>query len=612
MMRTTETETLLRTSIFLLVLSFIPAGNGYQLLGQDRDVRTGAEPIYHLAFADLGPLNSDIFIADADGNNARPLVPHPANDYNASFSRDGTWIVFTSERNGSADIYRVHPDGSGLEQLTDDPAYDDQAALSPDGRSLAFVSSRNGQADIYVLELATGKLRNITNNPAGDFRPAWSPDWKWIAFSSDRNSKNVRFNFSFQHSTEIYTMRADGSGVRRRTTDNAFAGSPSWSKDGNQLAIYETTIADVHLLAGPERRGKTQIAIINLRDNGKQEVSSDSSEKLSPHWLADGSIAYASRCKNCGIEHMNGKAGARGEFESPSWSPDGRFMVFHRETEHTWPPLHAVYTRDAQFQLLRSGIFPSFSPSGKQLVCDDQRLGMRRNHIMLMNADGTGRSIVFGDSTRSALAPAWSPRGDKVAFGLGRFFQMVQGPALADIAVINIDGTGLRILTNGEGNYGFPSWSPDGKFIVCRAATDSVKGLFIIEVESGKITQLTANTQDNFPSWSPDGGAIAFTSKSKRDNNYDIYTIKPDGTGLKRLTNSPGNDAHNVWSPDGKWIAFSSSLGGFNDEAVLHILNPQPYGELTVMRADGSDVRVLTDNQFEDATPAWAPMNNEK
>ena len=52
-------------------------------------------------------------------------------DYNASFSRDGRWVVFTSDRSGSADIYRVRRDGRDLERLTDSPAFDDQAALSP-------------------------------------------------------------------------------------------------------------------------------------------------------------------------------------------------------------------------------------------------------------------------------------------------------------------------------------------------------------------------------------------------------------------------------------------------------------------------------------------------
>jgi Tol biopolymer transport system component len=63
--------------------------------------------------------------------------------YDASFSFDGEWVVFTSERHGSADIFRVRANGMGLERLTDSPAFDDQAALSPDGYSLAFVSTRD-------------------------------------------------------------------------------------------------------------------------------------------------------------------------------------------------------------------------------------------------------------------------------------------------------------------------------------------------------------------------------------------------------------------------------------------------------------------------------------
>jgi hypothetical protein len=101
----------------------------------------------------IGPSESTLFIANADGSDERPLLPNSGFDYNASFSADGKWIIFTSERGGSADIYRAHPDGSGLERLTDDPAYDDQGALSPDGKQLAFVSSRGtGSADIWVRQ----------------------------------------------------------------------------------------------------------------------------------------------------------------------------------------------------------------------------------------------------------------------------------------------------------------------------------------------------------------------------------------------------------------------------------------------------------------------------
>src|ERR1700688_4837569 len=89
----------------------------------------------------LGPSQMTLYVANADGSSEHPLFPSSGFDYNASFSPDGKWIVFTSERNGSgqADLYRVRVDGSGLERLTDDPALDDQAAFSPDGNKVGFV-----------------------------------------------------------------------------------------------------------------------------------------------------------------------------------------------------------------------------------------------------------------------------------------------------------------------------------------------------------------------------------------------------------------------------------------------------------------------------------------
>jgi Tol biopolymer transport system component len=173
---------------------------------------------------------------------------------------------------------------------------------------------------------------------------------------------------------------------------------------------------------------------------------------------------------------------------------------------------------------------------------------------------------------------------------------------------MNRDGSGLKVLTGGNGNFGFPSWSPGGNKIVYRVSNDSIKGLMIIDTESGKIESLTKNSHDNFPAWSPDGKSIAFTSK--REGDYDIDTIRPDGTGLKKLTYTPGNDAHCSWSPDSKWIAFGTARDSFKDEAILHIANPQPYGEICVMKADGSDQKLLTDNQFEEATPGWKPVGD--
>lgn len=598
-----------RKLITLLVL----IGLNLFTFGQTETHRTPAEDVYRIVFASFAPLNLDIFVADADGRNARPLLPHPDQDYNASFSRDGKWVVFTSERNGSADIYRAHPDGSGLERLTDDPAFDDQGALSPDGKYLAFVSSRTKQADIWLLELATKKLRNLTNHPGGDFRPSWSPDGQWIAFSSDRDSAKPKGVGGFQtlQSTELYIVRSDGSGLRRVTHSRAFAGSPVWSADGKRLLFYQSDLKAVRDIISFSRRGTTQIATIDLQTGERRVLTAGSGEKWSPQWLAQDRIAYVSGGSEGGLEVIGGQAGARGEFGSPAWSADGRRMVFYRDVDRNWPPFRAWHSRDRQFQLVRTGIFPSASPAGDRLVSNSEAAAIRHNSILLMNADGSQRSVLFRDPEKNVLSPAWSPLGDKIAFGIGHFFQIVQGRAIADIAVIRPDGTGLKVLTHGAGNSGFPSWAPDGRHIVYRSSGGEKEGLFILDTKTGDIKPLLISAHhENFPAWSPVGDRIAFTSF--REGDYDIYTIKPDGTYLKRLTHTPGIDAHCSWSPDGKWIAFSSEREGFKDEAPLHPHNAQPYGDIYVMRADGSDVRQLTDDQFEDATTGWIPVQRSR
>jgi Tol biopolymer transport system component len=573
--------------------------------GGSRNAAARPDAKYTLAFSSFGPVNTDLFVADADGKNPRPLVPHADNDCNASFTADGKWVVFTSYRIGSADIYRVRPDGTDLERLTDDPAFDDQATASPDGKQIVFVSNRGGHANLWLLDLATKKTRQLTKHRHGDFRPAWSPDGRWIAFSSDRDSKRPKGRGGFEtlHSTEIYVIRPDGSGLRRVTNKQAFAGSPAWSPDGKQLVYYEAELKDVNNITAALRlRGTTQVVSVDLAGGRRSTLTKGAGEKWSPRWLPGDRVGYVSGGPKGGIEFTNGSPGARGAFGSPNWSADGRRMVFHREVDPAWPPVRASHSRDARFKLLRTGIFPSASPAGDRLVCNDRTAAIFHNSILVMNADGSKRSVLYKHPEKSALAPAWSPKGDRIAFGLGQFFQTIKGPARADIAVIDADGKGLQVLTEGKGNNGFPSWAPDGRRLVYRASDGYTSRLMLLDVQTRETKELkTGSARNNFPAWSPAGDRIAFTGY--QDGDYEICSIKPDGTGFKRLTHSPGNDAHSVWSPDGKWLAFASARGGFNDEAALHPYNPQPYGNIYVMRADGSDVRRLTDDQFEQSTP---------
>src|SRR4030095_11012459 len=139
--------------------------------------------------------------------------------------------------------------------------------------------------------------------------------------------------------------------------------------------------------------------------------------------------------------------------------------------------------------------------------------------------------------------------------------------------------------------------------LVFRTFGPEGEGLRILDLTTNKVAALT-NGYDNFPLWSPRGDLIMFSRQANDD--YEIYAITPDGKTTKRLTYSRGNDAHMAWSPDGAHIVFASSRMGFKDEAV-YTDSPQPYGEIFVMRYDGTHPEQLTDNQWEEGTPAWQP-----
>jgi TolB protein len=580
--------------------------------------RLHAQAAYTVAFGSSAPFNTDIFVADADGRNAKPLVPHAGLDSNASFSRDGQWIAFTSQRSGPTKIFRVHPDGSNLEQLTDGDSFDDQAAFAPDGTSIAFVSTRSGQADIWILNLTTSELRNLTSSATGEFRPSWSADAQWIAFSSDRDSPAapcpVVPPFVRAQSTSIYVVHPDGSGLRRVSEAGHLAGTPRWSGKGSELMFYDGSFEDV-CGAGTFRKSvtTTQIVAIDVRTGTRRTLSSGPGEKVFPGTLADGRVAYGL----LGLRPALSIAGSGAEtdvaFAAPDWSPALGKMVFHREVAldrdlKIDPGVQRWHSVDQRFTLQRTNsaaVACSFSPTGDRLVCEVSADTANTNGLTVANADGSNGKLIFEDAQKQLRGTAWSPDGEWIAFGSGAFFEG-PNPTPTRLMLIRPDGSGLRALTNPDENCSMPTWSRDGKSIAYRYAKGARRGLAILTVATGETRLLdTGSDLATFPSWSPRGDWISFTSQ--RNGDYDVYAIHPDGTGLTQLTNSAGNDAHSSFSPDGEWIAFATARGGFKDEAILTPLNPQPYGEIAVMRPDGSDLLVLTDNATEEGAPTWVP-----
>jgi Tol biopolymer transport system component len=367
----------------------------------------------------------------------------------------------------------------------------------------------------------------------------------------------------------------------------------------------------------PEHPEDTRIVAVDIKTGAMSDLPSGPGVKFNPSMLSGDVLAYIRRddVKERGIHYSNGKRGPAGEIRTASWSPDATRVVFHKRVTFQRKPWVKTWSRHAQYDVTLVNGGPSFSPAGDRFVFVGQAQDAKGAGVTVGTPGSEASQIVYRDAARNVLGPQWSPRGDQIIFGVGvfnAFFNGFHGLFLkpedrteggAQVAIVNADGSGFRELTSGPNNNAFPSMAPDGRRFVYRTFGPEGQGLRIMDIETKQVTRLV-DGYDNFPLWSPRGDLIMFSRQS--DGDYEIYTIKPDGTGVRRLTHSRGNDSHMGWSPDGSHIVFASTRMGFKDE-MTYTDAPQPYGEIFIMRADGSDVQQLTDNQWEEGTPAWQP-----
>jgi Tol biopolymer transport system component len=604
---------------------------------------TALEAKETLLFNRIGPTKSELYVANPDGTGAHKLLGTEGFDYAARFSDDGQWIVFTSERNGrgQSDIYRVRADGTGLERLTDDPAVDDQASLSPDNRYVAFMSDRGShRANIWILDLKTRKLRNLTGaapiqgdptKPDGFYRPTWSPDGKWIAFTSDRNTewKSHDKGAAWEHLQElsVYIVHPDGTGFKHVAGNGEITvGSPKWSADGKKLIAYqgEVELSWLSRVDQLSKKATSQIVSIDVATGKTTELTSGPGVKLYPQFLPGGRFAYSTKTAQVtGIAYSDGAAQFPANLREPTWSKDGKKVIYELIDNLPLPQNTPLYSWNDKYDYRYTDVFPMFAKDGT-LALSNKDVD---TSLAIMNADGTDKKVIFqstthcaagknpsgqcGDMIGVALTPSWFPDSQKLVFSFGGYWR-TRDQQVANVKMINRDGTGVEDLTSTTSNTGFASVSPDGKEMVYRSWAKGDEGLRIMDLATRKVRVLT-NDWDNVPGWSPatqgdSAGRIVFTRKQK-DGNFDIFTIRSDGTDLLRVTNFRASDAHAVWSWDGKKILWSSSEYGFKDEGALYDNSFQPYGQVWSMNPDGSGKEMLTNSRWEDSLPAFVPPN---
>jgi TolB protein len=218
-------------------------------------------------------------------------------------------------------------------------------------------------------------------------------------------------------------------------------------------------------------------------------------------------------------------------------------------------------------QLTRNNVMnthPDWSPDGRQIVfvsmLDTTPATQRRPEIYVMDANGFGMHRLLRSET--AWQPRWSPDGKQIIFqnldrSVGRFRPYV----------MNSDGSDARLLVDAPGESFDLQWSPDGTRILFTSnrSPRNWRTMYIMNADGTGERQVAGDnactTNASAGRWSPDGSRIAFGCDGQGVAGSGIFTIRPDGTDIQRVTTPlfQSADGGPVWSPDGSQLAFTST-----------------------------------------------------
>jgi Tol biopolymer transport system component len=296
----------------------------------------------------------------------------------------------------------------------------------------------------------------------------------------------------------------------------------------------------------------------------------------------------------------------------PAGSPTGRILYLGAQGSHRGAFGLDVVTGDvtALTEENASVLWAAWSPDGSRLAYIQQEPGPRYA-VVVADADGSHPVRIVQEADTGAAGPdlidvSWSPDGSMIAYS-GRVVE--RGVARRTILIVNADGTGKPTAV--EGLWVSASWSPHGKRLLVlgfpHGGHEGQFDLYTIRPDGSDPVQLTDDSAvEHEPSWSPDGARIVFAS-GEDDLSQDVYVMNGDGSDVQKLTDWAGLDLLPIWSPDGQWVAFASDRDATTAQRESNRSGDAIFTGLSlyVMGADGSNVSMVLEGD-EVLPVSWA------
>jgi hypothetical protein len=252
---------------------------------------------------------------------------------------------------------------------------------------------------------------------------------------------------------------------------------------------------------------------------------------------------------------------------NPAFAFEGPFTV-NGEPLSDWGGVH-VMNEDGSgaVRITLRGEYPTWSPDGRKLLFG------RNPRLFVVDFDG-GNEMMLCENCYNGR---WSPDGTSIAFSR-RIDGSAEFPGPARIHVMSIDGADQRVLSPPDMCAFAPSFAPDGSRILFVGCDDDA-GIYTMNADGEAVIRLTALAGWD-PSYSPDGSRIVFSYSVSGAEPSAIWTMGADGSGSRRTT-FYGNDYYPAWSPDGSRIVFTRYLpipDVNNQKPYLHTMNPDGTG----------------------------------